>query len=182
MNKIIVDFSDIKAGWMNMSVYDYRSNEIRKMRISYLQPFFDDLLMACKFLLSDLTGIYEVYIDQEGFEAKMRFYKYQHKQISMEIVEDCFEDEIPYNGTSDEWEKFHKRELIPTILTYFNVDIDKFVENILHLIDQHKKEYNEGFVLTPSEELDIELMSQVKKMYNDRCLSERRNDEEISNT
>ena len=182
MNKNILDFTNIKAGWMNMLVYDYRCDEIRKMRISYLQPFFDDLLMACKFLLSDITGVYEVYIDQEGFEAKIRLYKYQHKQISVEIIEDCFEDEVPYNGTSNEWEDFHRREPIPTTLTYFNVDIDKFVENILHLINKHKKEYNEGFVLSPSEELDIKLMNQVEKMYNDRCLSERRNDEEISDT
>ena len=180
MNKNILDFTNIKAGWMNMLVYDYRCDETRKMRISYLQPFFDDLLMACKFLLSDITGVYEVYIDQEGFEAKIRFYKY--KQIYVEIIEDCFEDEVPYNGTSDEWEEFHRREPIPTALTYSNVDIDKFVGNILHLIDKHKKEYNEGFVLSPSEELDIELMNQVGKIYNDRCLSERRNNEKISDT
>ena len=99
---------------------------------------------------------------------KIRLYKYQHKQISVEVIEDCFEDEIPYNGTSDEWEEFHKRELIPTILTYFNVDIDKFIENILHLIDKHKKEYNEGFVLSPSEGLDIKLMNQVKQLFNNK--------------
>ncbi|MGN1327084.1 MAG: hypothetical protein ACI4VQ_03295 [Clostridia bacterium] len=182
MNKNIIDFTDIKAGWMNMLIYDYRTDEIRKMRISYLQPLFDDLLMACKFLLSDITGIYEVYIDQEGFEAKIRLYKYQDKQISVEIIEDCFEDEIPYNGTSDKWESFHKRELIPTTLTYFNVDIDNFIKNILYLINKHKKEYNEGFVLSPSEELDIELVNQVKKMYGDKYLSERRGNEETSDT
>lgn len=168
MNKIIVDFSDIKAGWMNMSVYDYRSNEIRKMRISYLQPFFDDLLMACKFLLSDLTGIYEVYIDQEGFEANIRFYKYQNKQISIEINEDLFEDEIPYDGTTQNWEEFHKKEIIASSLTYFNVDINIFVEDILHLIQKYKKEYNEGFVLSPSEGLDDNLMNQVKQLFNNK--------------
>ena len=71
MEKNIVAFKNIVAGWLDMEIYDYRSNETRLMRISYLQPFFNDLLMACKFLLSDITGIYEIAIDQEGFDANI---------------------------------------------------------------------------------------------------------------
>ena len=56
MDKIITDFSDIMAGWMNMNIYDYRTEEIRKTRVSYIQDFFDDLLMMCRFLLSPITG------------------------------------------------------------------------------------------------------------------------------
>lgn len=173
MDRNILDFKDIKAGWMNMYVYDYINDDIRKMRISYLQPFFDDLLMACKFLLSDINGIYEVYIDQEGFEANIRFYKYQDKTISLEINEDVFEDEVPYGSSTEEWEQFNGQEPIPTCLTYFNVSIKNFVENIVTLIDKHKQEYNEGFVLSPSEELDENLMSQVKKMYYEKYFLER---------
>lgn len=174
MDNNIIDFKDIKAGWMNMYVYDYTDETIRKMRISYIQPFFDDLLMACKFLLSDITGIYEVAIDQEGFDASIRFYKYQDETISLEIQEDCFEDEVPYGGTTEDWEDFDNHNPIPTTLTYFNVSIRNFVENIVTLIDKRKQDYNEGFALTPSEELDKNLMSQVKKQYFDKYLSERR--------
>ena len=52
MNKIIVEFENISAGWLQIDIYDYRSEEIRRMRVSYLQSFFRDLYMACKFLLS----------------------------------------------------------------------------------------------------------------------------------
>ena len=168
MNKIITDFTDIKAGWMNMSVYDYRTDETRQMRISYLQDFFDDLLMACKYLLSDITGIYETYIDQEGFEAVIRFYKYQSKQISIEIREDLFEDELPYDGTSN------IGEIIPTTLTYFNVNINDFVNDIIKLIEKYKNEYNEGFVLSPSNKLDEYLLRQVKKKLKKKRSLERR--------
>jgi hypothetical protein len=175
MNKIILDFTDIGAGWMYMHIYDYINEEIRKMRISYVQPFFDDLLMACKFLLSDITGIYEVYIDQEGFEANIRLYKYQDETICVEINEDAFEDEVPYDGRD------FKPEYSPTLLTYFNVDVREFVENLVLLIDRKKEEYNEGFVFTPSEQLNKELLSQVKQMYYKKYMSGGDNNEEISN-
>lgn len=168
MNKIITDFTGIKAGWMNMSVYDYRTDETRQMRISYLQDFFDDLLMACKYLLSDITGIYETYIDQEGFEAVIRFYKYQSKQIAIEIREDLFEDELPYDGTSN------TGEIIPTTLTYFNVNINDFVNDIIKLIEKYKNEYNEGFVLSPSNKLNEYLLRQIKKKLKKKRSLERR--------
>ena len=176
MNKIITDFTDIKAGWMNMSVYDYRSNETRQMRISYLQNFFDDLLMACKFLLSDITGIYEVYIDQEGFDATIRLFKYQDYIISVEIKEDFFEDELHYDGTSKLEEK------VPSELYYFNVNLNEFVNDIIVLVQKYEKEYNEGFVLAPSQKLDRHLLKQVKKQLKRKRSLERRNNEKVSNT
>lgn len=184
MNKNIVAFSDIKAGWMNMHVYDYINKETRKMRISYLQNFFDDLLMACKFLLSDITGIYEVYIDQEGFEASLKLYKYRDEQISVEIIEDFFEDELPYTGSSEDWDNFYKAnaDSAPTTLTYFNVEISLFVSNILMLIKKNKKDYNEGFVLSPADELDMQLFNQVEEMYNKHILERREEDEEVGNS
>lgn len=182
MNNIITGFSDIKAGWMKMHIYDYRTEEEREMRISYLQPFFDDLLMACKFLLSDITGIYELYIDQEGFEANIRFYKYQNEEISIELNEDFFEDEVLYNGTNQDWEDFHNQEIIPTSLSYFNVNIESFVKRIIVCIEMNKEEYNTGFVLSPSEQLNVDLFNEVKQMlYNIEIIRSEHN-EKISNT
>ena len=34
--------------------------------------------------------------------------------------------------------------------------------------EKYKKEYNEGFVLSPSEELDDNLMNQVKQLFNNK--------------
>lgn len=183
MDKNIVAFSDIEAGWMNMHVYDYMTKEIRKMRISYLQDFFDDLLMSCKFLLGDLTGIYEIYIDQEGFEASIKFYKYTYDTISIEIIEDFFEDELPYRGSSEDWDNFYKRnaDSEPTSLTYFNVNILDFVQNIITLININKKRYNEGFALSPSNEVNEDLLNQVFQMYEQNILERRNENEEISN-
>ena len=155
MDKIIIDFSDFYGGWMNMIVYDYRSNETRKMRISYIQDFFDDLLMLCRFLLSDITGIYEVFIDQEGFDASIKVYRYDKDKdvMSVEIREQRFEDEIQNKDV----------DLLDDTLYYTNVKITNFVENIINLIEKYKLEYNESFVLSPSNMLDEELLENVKK-------------------
>lgn len=165
MDRNIVGFYNISAGWMDMGIYDYKCNTIRKMRISYIQPFFNDLLMACKFLLSDITGIYELAIDQEGFDASIRFYKYGNKTITLEINEDCFEDEKDENG-------FYPTEYAPSCLTYFNISIDEFITNILHLIDTNKKDYNEGFVLCPAEVVDEEVEGIVKFILTNRNFEE----------
>lgn len=164
MNKTIIDFVKIEAGWMNMQVYDNMANCVREMRISYLQDFFDDLLEACKFLLGKNIGVYELEIDQEGFNALMRFHRYGGKNFHLEIVEDFFEDEVPYNGTRDDWEKFHNQEVIPTTIVYKDIEIKKFVNVILTIIHKRKKEYNEGFVLSPSNELDVQLLKEVTNM------------------
>mgnify|MGYP001087542275 CR=1 FL=1 len=164
MSKTIIDFVKIEAGWMNMQIYDNMAMSIREMRISYLQNFFDDLLGACKFLLGKNIGVYELEIDQEGFDALMRFHKYGSKVFSLEIIEDFFEDEVPYNGTYEDWERFHSQEVIPTRLIYSDVEIKKFVNIILTIIYKRRDEYNEGFVLSPSDELDIQLLKEVAKM------------------
>lgn len=158
MEKIITDFSDIIAGWMNMNIYDYRTGEVRKTRVSYIQDFFDDLLMMCKFLLSPITGIYEVNIDQEGYDSSIRCLRYQLGKASKMTVElriARFEDE-PYSI---------EEELVDDVLTYFNVNVGDFVKNTVNLIEKYKKEYNEGFVLSPSNELDESLLKDVKKKY-----------------
>lgn len=158
MDKIITDFSDIIAGWMNMNIYDYRTGEVRKTRVSYIQDFFDDLLMMCKFLLSPITGIYEVNIDQEGYDSSIRCLRYQLGKASKMTVElriARFEDE-PYSI---------EEELVDDILTYFNVNVGDFVKNTVNLVEKYKKEYNEGFVLSPSNELDESLLKDVKKKY-----------------
>ena len=168
MEKNIVAFKNIVAGWLDMEIYDYRSNETRLMRISYLQPFFNDLLMACKFLLSDITGIYEIVIDQEGFDANIRFYKYSNKTITLEINEDCFEDERDKDG-------HYPKDYSPDFIIYFNVDIKEFITNILHLIDKNKDDYNEGFALCPAEIVDEQMEGIVKfiltnKNFEEDCL------------
>lgn len=158
MDKIITDFSDIMAGWMNMNIYDYRTEEIRKTRVSYIQDFFDDLLMMCRFLLSPITGIYEVNIDQEGYDSSIKCIRYQlgkDSEMTVELRIARFEDE-PYSI---------EEELIDDVLTYFNVDVGDFVKNTVNLIEKYKKEYNEGFVLSPSNELDENLLKNVKKKY-----------------
>lgn len=158
MDKIITDFSDIIAGWMNMNIYDYRTEEVRKTRVSYIQDFFDDLLMMCRFLLSPITGIYEVNIDQEGYDSSIKCIRYQlgkDSEMTVELRIARFEDE-PYSI---------EEELIDDVLTYFNVNVGDFVKNTVNLIEKYKKEYNEGFVLSPSNELDENLLKDVKKKY-----------------
>lgn len=158
MEKIITDFSDIIAGWMNMNIYDYRTEEVRKTRVSYIQDFFDDLLMMCRFLLSPITGIYEVNIDQEGYDSSIKCIRYQlgkDSEMTVELRIARFEDE-PYSI---------EEELIDDVLTYFNVNVGDFVKNTVNLIEKYKKEYNEGFVLSPSNELDENLLKDVKKKY-----------------
>lgn len=158
MDKNIVDFSGFVAGWMSMHIWDYRTQEIRTTRVSYIQDFFDDLLMMCKFLLSTITGIYEINIDQEGFDSAIRCYKYQLKpdaQITVELRIPVFEDE--------EWNV--EKELIDNYLIYHNVSIKNFVENIINLVEKYKQEYNEGFVLTPSNRLNEKLLKKVKSTY-----------------
>lgn len=165
MEKNIVAFKNIVAGWLDMEIYDYRSNETRLMRISYLQPFFNDLLMACKFLLSDITGIYEIAIDQEGFDANIRFYKYGDKTITLEINEDFFEDERDDNG-------YYPEECISDYISYSDVNIAEFVRNIVNLIDKNKKDYNEGFALSPSEMVDEEIEGIVKFILTNKQFKE----------
>lgn len=158
MDKIITDFSDIIAGWMNMNIYDYRTEEVRKTRVSYIQDFFDDLLMMCKFLLSPITGIYEVNIDQEGYDSSIKCLRYQlgkDSEMTVELRIARFEDE-PYSI---------EEELVDNVLTYFNVNVGDFVKNTINLIERYKREYNEGFVLSPSNELDEKLLKDVKKKY-----------------
>lgn len=158
MEKIITDFSDIIAGWMNMNIYDYRTEKVRKTRVSYIQDFFDDLLMMCRFLLSPITGIYEVNIDQEGYDSSIKCIRYQlgkDSEMTVELRIARFEDE-PYSI---------EEELIDDVLTYFNVNVGDFVKNTVNLIEKYKKEYNEGFVLSPSNELDENLLKDVKKKY-----------------
>lgn len=158
MDKIITDFSDIMAGWMNMNIYDYRTEEVRKTRVSYIQDFFDDLLMMCRFLLSPITGIYEVNIDQEGYDSSIKCIRYQlgkDSEMTVELRIARFEDEL-YSI---------EEELIDDVLTYFNVNVGDFVKNTINLIEKYKKEYNEGFVLSPSNELDENLLKDVKKKY-----------------
>ena len=174
MDKNIVNFHNIVAGWMDMEIYDHRTDESRFMRISYLQNFFNDLLMACKFLLSDITGIYEIAIDQEGFDANIRFYKYNDKTITLEINEDAFEDEKDEEG-------HYPEEYAPDCITYFNVNIKEFIINILHLIDSNKKDYNEGFALCPAEMVDEETEGIVKFILTNKNFGDDEN-EKISNT
>ena len=173
MNKPIVDFSGFIGGWMNMHIWDYRTEEERETRVSYIQNFFDDLLMMCEYLLSPITGIYEVFIDQEGYDSSIRCVKYQtglNAQISVELRIPVFEDE----------DRTIKDELVDNWLYYNNIYIKDFVGDILHLIKKYKNQYNEGFVLSPSDELDEKLFSKVIKEY-DNFLKEE-NYEEISNT
>lgn len=161
MNKCIgiIGFSDIIAGWMNMKVYDYRTDEIRKTRVSYIQDFFDDLLMMCKFLLSPITGTYMVEIDQEGYESSVICRRYQLKhnaEMSLELRIPVFEDE-----------DYHiEDELIDNRLYYYNIPVRDFVKHIIDLIETNRMEYNEGFVLSPSNKLDEKLLKDVKKKYN----------------
>lgn len=161
MNKCIgiIGFSDIIAGWMNMEVYDYRTDEIRKTRVSYIQDFFDDLLMMCKFLLSPITGTYMVEIDQEGYESSIicRRYQLRHNaEMSLELRIPVFEDE-----------DYHiEDELIDNKLYYYNIPVKDFVKHIINLIEKNRIEYNEGFVLSPSNKLDEKLLKDVKKKYD----------------
>lgn len=159
MDKIITDFSGIMAGWMNMHIWDYRTDEERKTRISYIQNFFDDLLMMCKFLLFPITGIYQLDIDQEGYDSSIKCYKFQLKkdaQMSVELRIPIFEDE-----------KYSiQDELIDNYLIYHNVCVREFITNIISLIEKYKQEYNEGFVLSPSDELDEKLFKEVKNRLN----------------
>ena len=116
----IVNFTDISGGWMNIEIYDYKTNSIKKMRTSYIQNIFDDLLNACKFLLSDIFGIFKIEIDQEGFFANMEFKKFREdNKFTLQIEEDYFEDEIPYKETDKKIDDFFDKEVIPQILTYF---------------------------------------------------------------
>lgn len=159
MENIITDFSDICAGWMNMNIYDYRTKETRKTRISYIQDFFDDLLMMCKFLLSPITGIYELSIDQEGYDSSIRCHKYQlgkNSKMTVELIIARFEDEEMDN---------ENEELVPHTLTYFDVSVKDFVNNIIHLIEKRKEDYNNGFVLSPSNELNKKLFKDVKNKF-----------------
>lgn len=158
MYKPITDFSGFIGGWMNMHIWDYRIEKERKTRVSYIQNFFDDLLMMCKYLLSPITGIYEVFIDQEGYDSSIRCNKYQtglDAKISVELRIPVFEDE----GKTE-------NELVDNWLYYNNIYIRDFVGDILCLIEKYKKDYNEGFVLSPSDKLDEDLFNEVKKEYS----------------
>lgn len=159
MDKIITDFSEIIAGWMNMNIYDYRTEEIRKTRVSYIQDFFDDLLMMCKYLLSSISGIYELNIDQEGYDSSIKCHKYQlgkDSKMTVELIIARFEDE-PYDINE---------EIVNNTLFYFNVNVGDFINNILQLVERHKQEYNEGFVLSPANKLDEKLLKEIKSKYN----------------
>lgn len=162
MQEIIINFSDIAAGWMEMTIWDNEQEIYRQMRISYLQDFFDDLLQMCKFIQSDILGTYELYIDQEGFEANIRIYKYNNDgNIIVEINEDAFEDEVPYNSNDGEkWDNFWKT-IETTTLTYHKVNARNFIKQIVSLIEANKKDYNEGFVLSPSNRLNEKLLAEV---------------------
>ena len=158
MYKPITDFSGFIGGWMNMHIWDYRIEKERKTRVSYIQNFFDDLLMMCKYLLSPITGMYEVFIDQEGYDSSIRCNKYQtglDAKISVELRIPVFEDE----GKTE-------NKLVDNWLYYNNIYILDFVGDILCLIEKYKKDYNEGFVLSPSDELDEDLFNEVKKEYS----------------
>lgn len=158
MYKPITDFSGFIGGWMNMHIWDYRIEKERKTRVSYIQNFFDDLLMMCKYLLSPITGIYEVFIDQEGYDSSIRCIKYQtgaDAQISVELRIPVLEDE---NRKIND-------ELVDNWLYYNNIYIKDFVEDILDLIEKYKKDYNEGFVLSPADELNKRLLNEVKERY-----------------
>lgn len=172
MNKIIIEFENISAGWLQIDIYDYRSEEIRKMRVSYLQSFFKDLYMICKFLLSDIEGIFEIPIEQEGFEASFKFYKYEEKTIAVEITEDFFEDEIPYDGSEEEWKKFisGNEDKVPSVLTYFNVEIKEFVSGVILLLGKHRTSYNEGFALTKEEEFTEEQLNELVSLFQKKFL------------
>ena len=158
MDKIITDFSGFVGGWMNMHIWDYRTEEERETRVSYIQDFFDDLLMMCKYLLSPITGIYEVFIDQEGYDSSIKCYKYQlgkNAQMTVELRVPVFEDE--------HWTV--NNETVDNFLIYHNVCIRDFVKNIIRLIEKYEQDYNEGFVLSPSNRLDKRLLKQVKSTY-----------------
>lgn len=173
MEKVITDFSDFIGGWMKMYLWDYRTNEERPIRVSYIQDFFDDLLMMCRYLTSSITGIYEVFIDQEGFDSSIKINKYQtgsNAIVSIEIRTPIFEDEeYPYNEDfTDNW------------LYYNEISIKDFVKNILFLIDKYKNDYNEGFILSSSHKLNEKLFYKAKKEYN--IFLKEVNYEKISNT
>lgn len=174
MQPNIVDFTDIMAGWLNVEIYDPRYEQIRKMRVSYVQPFFEDMLMACKFLLSDITGIYEVYLDQEGFEGHFRFYKYRYDLFIFEVGEEQFEDELP--RLEDDVFDVGKE-----IISYFDVSIKDFVEHIIFLIKLHTKEYNEGFVFSPADEFNINLLQEIEMLFKKDFIGGE-NIEEVSDT
>lgn len=172
MYKPIMNFSGFVGGWMNMHIWDYRTEEERKTRISYIQDFFDDLLMMCKYLLSPITGIYEVFIDQEGYDSSIRCNKYQtglDAEISVELRIPVFEDE----GKTE-------NELVDNWLYYNNIYIRDFVGDILSLIKEYKDDYNRGFVLSPSNELNEDLFDEVRDEYFK--FAKEVNYEEISNT
>lgn len=158
MYKPITNFSGFIGGWMNMHVWDYRTEEERKTRISYIQDFFDDLLMMCKYLLSPITGIYEVFIDQEGYDSSIRCEKYQvgnNAQITVALRIPVFED--------DNWKVTD--DIVDNWLTYNNVYIREFVGDLLYLIDKYREDYNEGFVLSPSNKLNEDLFEEVRDEY-----------------
>ena len=173
MYKPITNFSGFVGGWMNMHIWDYRTEEERKTRISYIQDFFDDLLMMCKYLLSPITGIYEVFIDQEGYDSSIRCEKYQvgnDAQITVILRIPVFED--------DNWEETD--DIVDNWLFYNNIHIRDFVGDILSLIKEYKDDYNRGFVLSPSNELNEDLFDEVRDEYN--IFLKEGNYEEISNT
>lgn len=161
MKKIITDFTDIIAGWMNINIYDYTTESIRKTRVSYLQNFFDDLVMLGRFVLSPITGKYVLELEQEGYESSIIIHKYnnasKHK-INVELEIDRFEDE-PHTIFEDDNYSCH-------YLSYNDVDIKEFIGNIIELIEKHKKEYNEGFILCPADKLNEESFNILKQEYN----------------
>lgn len=165
MEPNIISVKSISAGWLKMQVYDNIQDLTRQMRVSYLDNLFENFLMACLFLLNDIKGTYEIDLDQEGFEAKIRLHRWSENTIRLEIVEDFFEDEIPYNATKKEWDEFLSQESIPTTLMYSNINIQDFIFNLIKIVEENRKDYNEGFALTPSEEVDINLLEKIKKMY-----------------
>ena len=94
--------------------------------------------------------------------------KYSSKTITLEINEDCFEDERDKDG-------YYPKDYSPDFIIYFNVDIKEFITNILHLIDKNKDDYNEGFALCPAEIVDEQMEGIVKfiltnKNFEEDCL------------
>ena len=56
-------------------------------------------------------------------------------------------------------------EIVDNFLIYHNVCIRDFVSNIISLIEKYEQDYNEGFVLSPSNRLNKRLLKQVKGIY-----------------
>ena len=58
-------------------------------------------------------------------------------------------------------------DIVDNWLTYNNIYIREFVGDILYLIDKYREDYNEGFVLSPSNELNEDLFDEVRDEYFD---------------